>query len=452
MLFPHAHQSPDAIALDDQLRTRTWAELEERSLRIAHLLREELGLAPGEHAALLLANRVECIELCLGALLAGIWITPINSHLTAAEVRYVISDSGAKVLFCDVSHEAVARKCTEARLVQVGSELDEALGNAAATPLDLDGPAGSHMIYTSGTSGRPKGVKRSPPARLEEAFAFYREMGEGLGLDGSGPHLVTGPLYHAAPLAYALWDLLNGAPLVIMPRWDASETLSLKMIEWWGPVLTEYWGATEGGTYTLASSVEWLAHPGTVGRALPNFEISAFDENGRRLPAGEIGTLFCRHRQLAQVFAYHGDAEKTRQAHPEPHFFTAGDVGFVDEEGYVFLCDRKSNTIISGGVNIYPTEIEQVLIEHPAVADVGVFGVPDAEWGESVKAAIELTPGWQGSAELEAEILGFAEERLATFKLPRSIDFMAELPRHPTGKLLTRKLRDPYWREHDGQI
>jgi long-chain acyl-CoA synthetase len=359
------------------------------------------------------------------------------------------------------------------------------------------------MVYTSGTTGRPKGVKRARKARVAEALAAHAEQGRSYGLDGSGPHLVTGPMYHAAPLLFALYDLACGAPLVIMTRWDEREALRLlvereiahthmvptmfvrllrlpdeeraafraprlslvlhgaapvsvavkrRMIEWLGPVLVEYWGATEGGVNTLVGSDEWLAHPGTVGRVLPAFEVFARDDAGRRLPPGEVGHLFCRHRQLARVFEYHAAPEKTAEAHPEPHVFTIGDLGHVDEQGYVHLADRKSHTIISGGANVYPAEVEQVLQEHPAVADVAVFGIPDEEWGESVKAAVELRPGFAPGPALEAEILAFGRERLARYKVPRSIDFEARLPRHESGKLYVRKLRDPYWQGRERRI
>ena len=214
----------------------------------------------------------------------------------------------------------------------------------------------------------------------------------------------------------------------------------------------EYWGATEGGVNTLIDSADWLAHPGSVGRALPAFEVFAVDAAGRRLAPGEVGDLYCRHKRLDRAFEYHGDPHKTASAYLEPGVFTIGDIGRVDADGYVHLADRKSSTIISGGVNIYPAEVEHVLAEHPAVADVGVFGIPDDEWGESVKAAVELTPGFAPSPELEAEILAFTRERLADYKLPRSIDFEAELPRHPTGKLYIRRLRDRYWRDRDRKI
>jgi long-chain acyl-CoA synthetase len=243
----------------------------------------------------------------------------------------------------------------------------------------------------------------------------------------------------AAFSAPALHTVLHGAAPI-------AASVKQRMIEWWGPILVEYWGGTESGVVTLVDSHEWLAHPGTVGRALPHWEVFAVGEDGRRLPPGESGALYSRHRDLAEPFVYHRDAEKTARAYLEPGVLTLGDVGSVDAEGFVHLSDRASNVVISGGVNVYPAEIEQVLIAHPAVADVGVFGVPDDEWGESVKAAIELAPGHAASDALAAEILAFARERLAGYKVPRSIDFETALPRHPTGKLLVRELRERYWR------
>jgi long-chain acyl-CoA synthetase len=240
--------------------------------------------------------------------------------------------------------------------------------------------------------------------------------------------------------------------LVLHGAAPVSVAVKRRMIEWWGEVFVEYWGATEGGVNTLVDSAEWLDHPGTVGRALPAFEIFAIDAAGRQLPPGETGDLYCRDTRFARAFEYHGDPEKTNAAYLEPGVFTIGDIGSVDENGWVYLADRKSSMIISGGVNIYPAEVEHVLQEHPAVADVGVFGIPDDEWGESVKAAVELVPGREPSPELAGEILAFARERLAAYKVPRSIDFEDELPRHATGKLYTRRLRDRYWQGRDRQI
>ncbi len=507
MLLDLARERANEVAVDDGSRARSFGELLDRSLRVAHLLRVETGLAPGDHVSMLMGNRVEVVELLLGAVLAGVWITPINWHLAEEEIDYVVGDSGSKVLFTDSLHAATAESVTASRpdvsVVVAGEPLDGLLGSFTPRPLDLAGPAGGNMIYTSGTTGRPKGVKRAVPPSVGDALVAHTRAGRNVRLDGSGPHLITGPMYHAAPLMFAIYDNANGAPILIMPRWDEREALEIlqrrevahvhlvptmfvrllrlpdaeraafsaprlsvvlhgaapisvavkrRMIDWWGPILLEYWGGTEGGVNTLIDSEDWLAHPGSVGRALPGFEVFAVDEHGRRLGPGEVGDLYCRSEASDRPFEYHGDSEKTASAYLEPGVYTIGDVGSVDGEGYVQLADRRSHMIISGGVNIYPAEIEQVLQEHPSIADVGVFGVPDDEWGESVKAAVELRPGELASSELERAILAFAREHLAGYKVPRSIDFEDSLPRHPSGKLYIRRLRDPYWAGREKRI
>ncbi len=507
MLFDLARDRSRDLAVDDGMQQRTFGELLDRSHRFASFLRHDAGLEPGGHVSLLMGNRVEVIELLLGAVMAGQWVTPINWHLAEEEIDYVVGDSGSRVLITDDRYAAIAAKVTaerpETSVVRAGKELDRLLDGVRPQPLDLDAPAGGNMIYTSGTTGRPKGVKRAAAPSVGAAFAHHTQMGDAVGLDGSGPHLITGPMYHAAPLMFAVYDNANGAPILIMPQWDESKALELlmrreiahahfvptmfvrllrlpaseraafaapslhrvlhgaapisvsvkqRMIDWWGPILVEYWGGTEGGVNTLIDSADWLAHPGTVGRALPAFDVFAVDERGERLAPGGVGDLYCRSSISDRPFEYHGDSEKTRAAYLEPGVFTIGDIGFVDDEGYVHLADRRSNMIISGGVNIYPAEIEQVIQEHPAVGDVGVFGIPEEEWGESVKAAIELREGFDASAQLEAEILAHARAHLAGYKVPRSIDFEASLPRHPSGKLYIRRLRDRYWAGREKKI
>ena len=507
MLFDHARERPNELAVDDGTRRRTFAELVDRCARFAAFLHDEAGFEAGDHLSLLMGNRVEGIELLLGGIFAGQWVTPINWHLAEEEIEYVVQDSGSRLIVTDERYAPMARRIADAtpglRVVEVGAELDEILAAVDVRPIDLDGPAGGNMIYTSGTTGRPKGVKRAAPATVRGALDLHVRMGLNIELDGRGPHLITGPMYHAAPLMFAVYDNANGAPIVIMPKWDEAEALDLiekreiahvhfvptmfvrllrlseerrasfrapalrkvlhgaapvseavkrRMIEWWGPILLEYWGGTEGGVNTLIDSEDWLAHPGTVGRALPAFDVFAVNDSGERLPAGEIGDLYCRSGVSDRPFEYHGDPEKTDGAYLEPGVFTIGDVGYVDEEGYVHLADRRSNMIISGGVNIYPAEIEQVLQEHPSVSDVGVFGIPDEEWGESVKAAIELREGFEASDALAEEILAFAREHLAGYKIPRSIDFEETLPRHPSGKLYIRRIRDRYWAGRDKKI
>ncbi len=500
-LLDLATERADEIALDDLTRTRTWGQLVDRAHQIGRILREDFGLAIGEHAAMLMGNRVEFVELTTAALLTGIWITPINWHLTAEEVAFILEDSAARVFFVDPHHEvvardAVARTGADTPILVVGERFDALVDSAPADPFDLEQASGGTMFYTSGTTGRPKGVKRAAASTVGAQLHALPASGRFLGLDGGGPHLVTGPLYHAAPVGFATMDLHGGAPMVIMPSWDATRTLELissraihnthlvptmfvrllrlpdevravadvsslhtvlhgaapiarsvkaEMIEWWGDSMVEYWGASEGGVVTLVGAQDWLAHPGTVGRAIPSHEVFAADPDGRALPAGETGALYCRNTVSPRVFEYHNDPGKTASAFLEPGVYTIGDIGRVDEDGYVFLSDRASHMIISGGVNIYPAEIEQVLIAHPAVHDVGVFGIPDEEWGEQVKAAIELAPGYEPSAALASEILTYARAHLAGYKVPRSIDFEAHLPRYPTGKLYTRVLKERYW-------
>jgi long-chain acyl-CoA synthetase len=503
-----AAADPHAPAVDDLTRSRSRGELVDRAHRLGHQLLDELGVVPGGHISLLMGNRVEFVDVLLAGQLSGTWLTAINWHLTPPEIAYILEDSGAALLVTDEELEANARAAvallpSPIPVIVAGPELDALVAAGRPDSFDPDGPGGGTMLYTSGTTGRPKGVKRARQPSLGTTLVMGGAAGIVLGLDGQGPHLVTGPLYHAAPLGFAAIDLANGAELVLMPRWDDAQCLRLideravrnshivptmcvrmlrlpeeersafdgstlstvlhgaapiapsvkqQMIEWWGPVLTEYWGSTEGGVFTLVSSEAWLTKPGTVGKAIPSYEVFAVDADGQRLPAGEVGTLYTRNVITDQVFEYHQAADKTAAAHLAPGTFTMGDVGHVDEDGFVFLSDRAANMIISGGVNIYPAEIERELIDHPAVADVAVFGIPDEEWGEQVKAAVQLVEGVAPSPELVDELLTFARGRLAAYKVPRSVDFEAELPRHPTGKLYTRLLRDKYWEGHTRSV
>lgn len=490
----------------------TFEQLEERALGFGALLREpqrcgiSQGSAPLENLALLSRNRSEFLEVVLGSIAGGAWLTPLNWHLSTAEIAYILEDSGSTLVVVDPELESLLPEGTPR--LRLGSDYEAALTRGIdlfrARPLASDGSPGGTRIYTSGTSGRPKGVERQRASTLDAAWEGLRTAGRALGLDGLRPdgashvHLITGPMYHAAPLMFAIYDLLNGARVCILPRFserdftesvarlrvshthvvptmcvrllrlgederrsfDAS-SLSLvlhgaapispgvkrRMIEWWGPLLLEYWGATEGGVYTLIDSEEWLRHPGSVGRPLPKFEVFAVDEAGERLGPGQTGTLYCRHRELPRPFIYHRAESKTRACYLEPHVFTAGDLGHVDAEGYVFLSARRSNLILSGGVNIYPAEVEAELLESPWVADVAVYGAPDAEWGERVCAAIELSPEGRterergGDAAFSARLLASLEDRLARYKWPRRLHFVAQLPRLPTGKVRHEALR-----------
>jgi long-chain acyl-CoA synthetase len=489
-------REPDAIALLDARQSVTWSALWDRATRLAHFLVDDLGVRPGDHIASLQGNNSEFYELVFAAMFTGAWLVPVNTHLTSGEVAYVLDDARVKAVFADHDHLALARATTVAPVVAIES-LAGLEAAASDRPFDLEGPTGGRMHYTSGTTGRPKGVKRSLPATVRAYLELLGRLGHAVRLDGRGRHLMTGPHYHAAVSGYALFDLVNGAPIVMMPKFDAAAVLDevathdishvhlvptmmvrmlrlpaetraafdpspltvvlhgaapispvvkRSMIEWWGPRLFEYWGTSEGGTFTLIDSEEWLAHPGSVGRPLPGVEVFAVDEHGSRVENGVVGTLYCRTGNAARPFHYHGAPDKTEASYLEPAVFTMGDMGRVDAEGYVYLTDRATNMIISGGVNVYPAEVEHALSEHPAVADVAVFGVPDDEWGEAVKAAIELQPGVAPSDALADELIAFARSRLASYKAPRSIDFETRLPRLDTGKILTRQLREPYWR------
>jgi len=446
---------------------------------------------------MLMGNRVEFVEFMLGALFAGVNLAPINWHLKATEMRYIVEDSQARVLFVDPALAAEA-EATETRCprLHAGPELDDALSAADGTPLPLDSQAGTPLLYTSGTTGHPKGIVRPTVQTITESLDFLGEAAHAFHMTGAGPHLVCGPLYHGSPYGFASMEINIGASILIMPRFDASQLLDLimqrkvctthlvpvmmtrllqlpeaeraafdsssltcvlngaapvstevkrRMIEWWGPKLVEYWGSSEGGAYCVATSEEWLEHPGTVGRPLPSYEILAVDEKGENLEAGEVGLLLCRNALNDEPFRYWNAPEKTRDAYHAPGTFSVHDMGSVDAEGYVYLRDRASDMIISGGVNIYPAEVEAALLAHPSVADVAIFGIPDEEWGEAVQAVVQLAAGAVVTAEVEREILESARQHVADFKLPRSIDFTTELPREPNGKLYRRKLRDPYW-------
>ncbi|MGW5847483.1 acyl-CoA synthetase [Streptomyces sp. NPDC055254] len=470
--------------------------------RLVHGLRAA-GLRQGDVFAVLLPNGVEFVTAYLAASQAGFYLVPVNHHLVGPEIAWIVSDSGAKVL---IAHERFADAATaaadEAGLPPGGrfavgtvpdflpyGELLE--GQPAAAPADRT--LGWVMNYTSGTTGRPRGIRRPLPGKLpEETY-----LGGFLGIFGIRPfdgnvHLVCSPLYHTAVLQFAGASLHIGHPLVLMDKWTPQEMLGLidrhacththmvptqfhrllalpqetkdahdvssmrhaihgaapcpdhvkrAMIDWWGRCVEEYYAASEGGG-AFATAEDWLKKPGTVGKAWPISELAVFDDDGNRLPAGELGTVYIKMNTGG--FSYHKDEGKTKK-NRIGDFFTVGDLGVLDDEGYLFLRDRKIDMIISGGVNIYPAEIESALLAHPAVADAAAFGIPHASWGEEVKAVIEPAEGFVAGDALAAEILHHCERRLAGFKRPKSVDFIAAMPRDPNGKLYKRRLRDPYW-------
>lgn len=502
-----AADQPDHIAVVEPDGTEiTAGEMLARCNRLVHGLRT-LGLETGDAVATVLPNCADFYTVYLACLQAGWYLVPINNHLVGPEIAYIIDNCEAKAFIADehyaeVSAAAAREAGIDAHRCFATGEIpgfrpyaDIAEGHSDALPPDRT--AGTVMNYTSGTTGRPKGIRRKLPGMTPE------EAGLGFGgilmLFGIQPrddnvHLVGSPLYHTAVIVFSGAALNFGHTVVIMDKWTAGGMLERiekyrvthshmvptqfrrmlalpeetrlsfdlssmrhmihaaapcpidvkrQMIEWWGPVVDEYYAASEGGG-TLVNSEEWLNKPGTVGKKWPISEVAILDEDGNELGVGEVGTVYMMTGTAE--FEYHKDPEKTK-ANRHDRYFTVGDLGYLDEDGYLFLCDRKIDMIIWGGTNIYPAEIEGELVSYPKVIDAAVFGIPDDEWGEQIKAVVEpiddVSPA--PGPELEAELLEYLSTRLARFKVPKSIEFVAELPRDPNGKLLKRKLRDPYW-------
>ncbi|GAB3075067.1 acyl-CoA synthetase [Nocardioides zeae] len=507
-MFPGtiARTAPErtAVVMAGSGRSLTYGELDQRSANLAAAL-HELGLRKGDVVALFSDNTVECFEVYWAALRSGLYITPVNRYLTADEVAYIVADSGARVL---VASAALAEVAAAVRVKVPAVERAFAFGGAVAgfdsyeellsverTPL-TDQPRGADMMYSSGTTGRPKGVRSAMlPVQVDEpADPVTGLLGQKLGVGPADVYLQPAPIYHAAPLKWAGAVQSLGGTVVMMEKFDARAALeaierhgvtiaqfvptmfvrmlqldadvragfdtgSLRlvvhaaapcppevkqaMIDWWGPILLEYYGATEQHGMALISSPEWVARPGSVGRAAVG-ALHICDDEGTELAPGEVGSIYFERDQ--RPFEYHNDPQKTREAeHPlHPSWTSVGDLGYVDEEGYLFLTDRKSFVIISGGVNIYPQEVENVLTLHPAVFDVAVIGVPDAEMGQAVKAVVSVREGVEPSDALAEELITYVRERVAHFKAPRSVDFVSEVPRTPTGKLLKRVLEARY--------
>jgi acyl-CoA synthetase (AMP-forming)/AMP-acid ligase II len=482
----------------------TFAELEARSCRLAHALNAH-GLRPGDHVAVLMSNSHRTHEVVWGLQRSGVYYTVVNTHLTPEEAAYIINDCGAEVLIWSSDLAPLA----EAQIpLTPGIGLRLAVGPAPSgshvgydafvdghpeTPLG-DEREGSAMLYSSGTTGRPKGIRRPLTDRPFGSEAVLAPMLEGLMGFGEGDvYLSPAPLYHAAPLTWSMTVQRLGGTVVVMERFDPAMCLALmaehrvthaqfvptmfvrllkldeserlahdlttlrsvvhaaapcapevkrRMIEWWGPVIHEYYSGTEGGGMTWIAAADWLTHPGSVGPAIWG-AVHICDDNGNVLGPGTDGVVWFGGR--ANTFEYNNDPDKTAQTFNERGWSTLWDIGHTDEDGYLYLTDRKLFMIVSGGVNIYPQEIEDVLVLHPSVADVAVFGVPDDEMGESVKAVVQPAPGLVPRPELAAEILAFCRDHLSHYKCPRSVDFSESLPRGENGKLYKKALRDTYW-------
>ena len=479
----------------------SYAQLEAAANQGAHLFRE-LGLVRGDHIAILLENHASFFQIVWAAQRAGLYYTAISWRLQQEEVNYIVNNCEAKVFITSHARRDVveplletapgltARYMLDATVAGFES-WEDAIAAQPTTPIE-DQAEGAAMLYSSGTTGYPKGIKRALPDVPYGDGEPISMLGALYGASQDSIYLSPAPLYHAAPLAFTMSCIRNGVTVVVMEHFDAEFSLECiqrfgithsqwvptmfvrmlklpeetrakydvsslqcaihaaapcpvpikrQMIEWWGEVIYEYYAGTEGNGFVQLNSAEWLAHEGSVGRPL-NCEIHICDENGEEVPVGEAGTIFFGG---GGEFEYYKDAEKTSDSRHPKGWSTLGDVGYLDADGYLYLTDRQHFMIISGGVNIYPQEAENVLITHDKVLDVAVFGVPNEEFGEEVKGVVQLKAPNEPSAMLELELLDYCREHLSHIKCPRSIDFRDELPRHPTGKLYKRLLKDEYW-------
>jgi long-chain acyl-CoA synthetase len=507
----HARSTPDkpALVMTAAGETVGYRQLDERSNRVAHLFRS-LGLGPGDHVALLLENRPEFFDVCWGAQRSGIVFTALSTRLGVDEAAYILGNCAAKAV---IASGALARLADAlgariganvARLMVAGAtpgwaSLEDALRDLPTTPID-DETAGTDMLYSSGTTGRPKGILVPPDSPRIDASNPLIEVCRTIYRAGPDTrYLSPAPLYHAAPLRFNMTVMRLGGTCHVMEHFDPEDFLRLverhrithtqlvptmfvrmlklpeavrrrydlsslecaihaaapcpvpvkeQIIDWWGPVVWEYYAGTEGNGMTMVNTADWLAHRGTVGRAVVG-RLRICDDDGNELPAGRQGTVyFAEGRQ----FSYHDDPVRTAESRNRHGWTTLGDVGWVDDDGYLYLTDRRAYMIITGGVNVYPQETENLLVTHPEVLDVAVFGVPNEEYGEEVKAVVQPRDMAQAGPALERELIEYCRERLSHVKCPKSIDFERKLPRHPTGKLYKRLLRDRYWQGRDSRI
>jgi long-chain acyl-CoA synthetase len=495
----HAAATPNRVALvmAGSGETRTYRQLDDASTRLALVLRDR-GLRPGDHLAVLLDNEPTFFEAVWAGLRTGLYVTPINWHLTAAEAGYIVADCGASALVAGAALGEVVTALDDdlaavTTRLAVGGELagfdryEDVVAARGLEPVPEE-CEGAWMLYSSGTTGRPKGIV--PPAtggRLGAPSPFTTLLTGLFGFSADAVYLSPAPLYHAAPAGWTTMTQRVGGTAVVMERFDPLDFLaqierhrvthtqvvpthlvrllklperertrfdlsSLRLVvhaaapcpvgvkraalDWLGPIVHEFYSGSEGSGFCYIGPDDWMAHPGSVGRSLMG-GIHILDDGGEELPAGEEGQVWF---ETPHRFEYHGDTEKTAAAWNDRGWSTLGDVGRVDEDGYLYLTDRASNMIISGGVNIYPREVEDLLVLHPAVADVGVVGTPDPDWGEQVTAFVQPAPGAEAGDALAAELIEYCRSRLSRFKCPRTVRFVDELPRLPTGKLLKRLL------------
>jgi long-chain acyl-CoA synthetase len=477
----------------------TYRELDERSMRCANLLRR-CGLRPGEHVALIMENHPRFLEISWAAQRCGAYFTPVSWRFQPEEILYILAHCGAKVVFVSRAQRQFAEELVRQAPVGIryavggalpGFECYEAAIAACPTVPLAEETRGVDMLYSSGSTGKPKAVKLPVGnPQIDGAPPLYRLFGERFGWGESTVYLMPAPLYHSGPLRFAMAMGYFGGTVILMEKFAAREALELceryrvthaqwvptmlvrllklpqevrqaydlsrlqfvihgaapvavdvkrAMIEWLGPILEESYSGTEGNGATLISSAEWLSHPGSVGKAALG-TLHIVDDAGRELPAGTIGSIFFD----GPAFEYYQDPEKTREAYDNRGWSTLGDIGYLDAEGYLYLTDRKSDVIITGGVNVYPIEAEHVLTSHPRVLDAAVFGIPDEELGESVHAVVQPVDKQHAGAEFERQLLDYCRSKIAHFKCPRSIEFRDALPRHDTGKLYKRLLKAEY--------
>ncbi|MDI3258165.1 MAG: acyl-CoA synthetase [Sinobacteraceae bacterium] len=490
-----------AVVMFESGASMCYAELDAYANRLARLFRS-LGLQPGAHVAFCVENRLECPALLWGAHYAGLYYTFISTRLTAGETLYIVQDCDASALIVSDLTLGPLASCLD----RIGpgvkvytldrsrpgvESLHEAMASFEASPLE-GALEGSEMLYSSGTTGRPKGIKPQLTGKPLGSTAIVADlMQHAFGVGSDSVYLSPAPFYHAGPLKWVQGTQALGGSVVMMEKFDAENALKaierykithsqwvptmfhrllglpegvrhrydlsshraavhaaapcpiptkLAMIDWWGPIVYEYYSCTEGIGMTFVNSADWLKHPGTVGRALYG-KIHILDEEGKELPTGEEGLVYFSG---TRPFSYHKDPDKTREAYTVDGWATVGDIGKLDEEGFLYLTDRKNNMIISGGVNVYPQETENVLITHAKVFDVAVIGTPHPDLGEEVRAVVQLQPGVKPGPEVAEELIAWCRKQLSPIKCPRKIDFRESLPREPNGKLLKRLLRDEY--------